>query len=108
LLTQTIASDVHDRLDAAGIRFASPLDGLPCYALFEGRARLHRDGENVALTDPAPEPVQNVSAAWQLRLEPAEAPAATGPERGLAARRRLEHLARRPGVERGRGADVAA
>lgn len=81
MITQTIASDAHDRLDAAGIRFASRLDGLPCYALFEGRARLDRDGENVALTDPAPEPLQNVSAAWQLRLEPAEAPAAAQPER---------------------------
>jgi hypothetical protein len=38
-VTRTIATDVYE-LGCAGIRFPSRLDGLPCYALFEGRARL--------------------------------------------------------------------
>ena len=62
------------------VRVAAGRPGLPCYALFEGRARLRGDGEPVALTDPTPEPLQNVSAAWQLALEPTPAPAATPPD----------------------------
>lgn len=105
-VTQMIASDVHDRLHGAGIRFASRLDGLPCYALFQGRARLRSNGETVALTDPTPEPLQNVSAVWQLGLEPAPASAATpSAEPMKRSGVRLEHLP--DVVERGGGADVA-
>jgi hypothetical protein len=71
VVTQTIAADAFDRLGAAAVRFASRLDGLPCYALFEGRARLGAAGESVPLVDPPPEPLQNVIAGWQLIMEPA-------------------------------------
>lgn len=76
LVTQTIAGDAFDALGSAAIRFASRLDGLPCYALFEGRARLVADGEPLALADPAPEPLENVTAGWRLRMEPAPATSA--------------------------------
>jgi hypothetical protein len=39
-VTRALATDAYDELGCAGIRFPSRLDGLPCYALFEGRARL--------------------------------------------------------------------
>lgn len=71
VVTQTIAADAFDALGSAAIRFASRLDGLPCYALFEGRARLVADGEALSLTDPAPEPLENVTAGWRLTIEPA-------------------------------------
>jgi RES domain len=71
VVTRTIATDAHDELGAAAIRFASRLDGNPCYALFEGRARLEPDGHIVVLTDPAPKALINVAAAWQLPLAPA-------------------------------------
>jgi hypothetical protein len=71
MVTQTIAADAFDVLGAAAVRFASRLDGLPCYALFEGRARLGAAGEPVPLVDPPPEPLQNVIAGWQLVMEPA-------------------------------------
>lgn len=41
-----------------GDAFAPRLDGLPSYALFQGPARLQSDGHNVALTDPAREPLE--------------------------------------------------
>lgn len=72
-VTQTIASDAFDALGSAAIRFASRLDGLPCFALFEGRALLIADGEPVGLTDPGPEPLENVAASWRLLMEPAPA-----------------------------------
>lgn len=72
-VTQAIAADAFDALGSAAIRFASRLDGLPCYALFEGRAVLIADGEALALTDPAPEPLENVLAGWRLLMEPAPA-----------------------------------
>lgn len=73
VVTRTIAADAYDALGNTAIRFASRLDGLPCYALFEGRARLVAAGDGVALTDPTPEALQNVAAGWQLALEPAPA-----------------------------------
>lgn len=78
-VSQTIAADAFDALGSAAVRFASRLDGLPCYALFEGRALLIANGEPVALTDPAPEPLENVAASWRLLMEPA--PAITAPAR---------------------------
>jgi hypothetical protein len=71
VVTQTIAADASDELGSAAIRFASRLDGLPCYALFEGRAGLVADGEPLPLTDPAPEPLENVVAGWGLIMEAA-------------------------------------
>ncbi len=70
VVTQTIAGDAFERLGIAAIRFASRLDGMPCYALCQGRASLVSDGNSVALTDPAPEALQNVTASWRLELQP--------------------------------------
>lgn len=83
LLTKTIAADEFERLEVAAIRFSSRLDGLPCYALFEGRGRLVSDGDVLTLTDPAPEALQNVAASWQLQLEAAAHPAAPSQRRRL-------------------------
>lgn len=80
VVTKTIAADAFERLEIAAIRFASRLDGLPCYALFEGRGRLASAGEVLALTDPAPEALQNVAAGWQLKLETSRVAAI--PQRG--------------------------
>lgn len=76
-VTRAIATDAYDELGCAGIRFPSRLDGLPCYALFEGRARLQAAGPPIALTDPPPHALENVAAGWGLILqpEPALAPA---------------------------------
>ena len=71
VVTQTIAGDAFERLGIAAIRFASRLDGLPCYALFQGRASLVSDGDPLSLTDPAPEALQNAAASWRLTLQPA-------------------------------------
>ncbi len=79
VVTQTIAGDAFEHFGIAAIRFASRLDGLPCYALFEGRGSVVSDGDRVALTDPAPEALQNVSASWRLRLQPTTTPAPPGP-----------------------------
>jgi hypothetical protein len=74
LVTQTIATDLHDRLGAASIRFPSKHDGNPCVAVFEGRGTLEQtDDPVILLTDPAPEALLNVCAGWRLALEPAEA-----------------------------------
>jgi hypothetical protein len=70
VVTQTIAGDAFERLGIAAIRFASRLDGLPCYAIFQGRASLVSDGNPLALTDPAPDALQNVAASWRLTLQP--------------------------------------
>jgi hypothetical protein len=70
VVTQTIAADAFEPLGIAAIRFASRLDGLPCYALFEGRGRLVSDGDFLALTDPAPDALENVAASWRLTLQP--------------------------------------
>ncbi len=68
-VTQTIAGDLYDQ-GAAAIRFPSRLDGNPCLAVFEGRATVDQVGAAVALTDPAPEALVNVCAAWRLLMEP--------------------------------------
>ena len=52
----------------AGIDFCSALDDLPCCVLFEGRARLERDGTPIALAGPVPE-MEEVCSEYGLRLE---------------------------------------
>lgn len=70
VVTQTIAADLFDR-GASAVRFPSRLDGSVCVALFEGRGTVAATGDVVALTDPPPEPLSNVTATWGLVLEPA-------------------------------------
>lgn len=69
-ITQTIAADLFDD-GASAIRFPSRLDGNACVALFEDRGIAVLAGEPIALTDPPPQPVTNVTATWELTLEPA-------------------------------------
>lgn len=72
-MTRVIAADAYDELGCAGIRFPSRLDGLPCFALFEGRASLEAADDPIPLTDPAPRALKNVAANWRLTLAPAAA-----------------------------------
>jgi hypothetical protein len=69
-ITQTIAADLFDR-GAGAVRFPSRLDGNACVALFEGRGTATVAGDLIALTDPPPEPLTNVTTPWGLMLEPA-------------------------------------
>jgi hypothetical protein len=69
-ITQTIAADLFDR-GAGAVRFPSRLDGNACVALFEGRGTASLAGDLIALTDPPPEPLTNVTTPWGLMLEPA-------------------------------------
>jgi RES domain len=71
-ITQTIAADLFDR-GAGAVRFPSRLDGNACIALFEGRGTADPAGDPIALTDPPPEPLTNVTAPWGVVLEPAPA-----------------------------------
>jgi RES domain len=71
-ITQTIAADLFEH-GASAVRFPSRLDGNACVALFEDRGIAVLAGEPIALTDPPPEPLTNVTAAWELTLEPAPA-----------------------------------
>jgi hypothetical protein len=71
VLTQTLATDFHDRLGSAGVRFPSRLDGQPCIAVFEGRGELLAAGDPIALVDPAPEALAKVCAGWGLEFAPA-------------------------------------
>jgi hypothetical protein len=73
VVTQTIAGGLYDE-GVAAIRFPSHLDGNPCVAVFEGRGELDHQGPIAALTDPAPETLLEVAAAWDLTLQPAPAP----------------------------------
>lgn len=73
-ITQTIAADLFDQ-GVSAVRFPSKLDGNPCFALFEGRGALLQADDPVALTDPPPQPLTNVTAPWRLVLEPAPAAA---------------------------------
>ncbi len=52
-VTQTISAALFDE-GAAGIRFRSKLDDLPCVVLFEGRAVLNGAGDPEPLTSPIP------------------------------------------------------
>jgi hypothetical protein len=69
VVTQTIAADLFDR-GASAVRFPSRLDGGACVALFEGRGTVAATDHVVALTDPAPDSLATVAAAWGLLLEP--------------------------------------
>jgi hypothetical protein len=69
-VTQTIAADLFDR-GAGAVRFPSRLDGGACVALFEGRGIASSAGDPIALTDPPPESLTNVTTPWGLALEPA-------------------------------------
>ena len=69
-ITQAIAADIFDR-GAGAVRFPSRLDGGACVALFEGRGSASPAGDPIALTDPPPEPLTNVTTPWGLALEPA-------------------------------------
>lgn len=69
VVTQSIAGDLYDD-GVAAVRFPSHLDGNPCIAVFEGRGELHLDGAILALTDPAPQQLVAVAAAWHLTLAP--------------------------------------
>jgi hypothetical protein len=70
-MTRVIAADAYDELGCAGIRFPSRLDGLPCFALFEGRASLEAVDDPIPLTDPPPSALENIAAEWRLTLQPA-------------------------------------
>lgn len=72
-VTREIAADAYDELGCAAIRFPSRLDGLPCFALFEGRANLEAIDDPVPLTDPPPRALENVAADWKLTLQPVPA-----------------------------------
>lgn len=53
IITQTISGSLYDE-GAAGIRFRSRLDDLPCIVLFDGRAILSSAGDPLPLTNPIP------------------------------------------------------
>jgi hypothetical protein len=72
VVTQTIAGELFDR-GAAAVRFPSRLDGNACIAVFEDRGHATLAAEPVALTDPPPMPLLNVTGPWRLALEPAPA-----------------------------------
>ena len=63
-ITQTIAC-------LTGVPALSVSPGNACVALFEGRRSATMAGDPIALTDPPPEPLTNVTAPWRLVLEPA-------------------------------------
>jgi hypothetical protein len=69
-VTQTIAAELFDR-GAAAVRFPSRLDGNACVALFEGRGSSSVIEGPIALTDPPPQPLINVTEPWGLLLESA-------------------------------------
>jgi hypothetical protein len=71
-ITQAIAADLFDR-GASAVRFPSRLDGNACVALFEDRGTAIMAGDPIALTDPPPEPLTNVTGPWRLMLEAAPA-----------------------------------
>ena len=71
IVTQTIATDAYDNLDAAAIVFASSRDGHACTAIFEGRAELEGTGPPIALTDPPPQSLAKVATDWKLGLSSA-------------------------------------
>jgi hypothetical protein len=49
------------------VRFGSNLDDRPCYALFEGRAELHADGDPLEL-EPGLAPLRQVCDEFGLVL----------------------------------------
>ena len=65
-VTQAISRSLFDG-GAAGVRFRSNLDDLPCTALFETRARLEPAGSAIRLTQDLPELLQ-VCSEYSLVL----------------------------------------
>jgi hypothetical protein len=74
-VTRAIATRAYDKWQAGVVRYPSSVDlsATPCYAVIEGRAVLVPAGEPLRLTDPPPEPLENVAAGWKMPLEPAPA-----------------------------------
>lgn len=68
-VTQTIAADLFDRVDAAAVRFPSRLDGEGCIAVLEGRGTLLLAGDVQSLRDPPPTSLTAVCSEWKLKLE---------------------------------------
>ena len=66
IVTQAMSRALYERR-YAGVRFGSNLDDRPCYALFEGRAELHGDGEPLELS-PDLEPLRQVCDEFGLRM----------------------------------------
>jgi hypothetical protein len=65
-ITQTIARIYSTKAPAPS---AFPrLDGNACIALFEGRGTAGPAGDHIALTDPPPGPLTNITAPWGLVL----------------------------------------
>ncbi len=71
IVTQTISRSLYEQ-GASGIEFGANHDNQPCYALFEGHARLTgaEDSDLVELTADL-EILRQVCTEWQLRIEPA-------------------------------------
>jgi len=70
IVTQTISRSLYEQ-GAGGVMFGSNHDDQPCYALFEGHARLitAEDAELLELTADL-EILRQVCAEWQLQIEP--------------------------------------
>jgi hypothetical protein len=68
VVTQTVSRALYERW-YGGVRFGSNLDDQPCYALFEGRARLEPDGPPFELA-PDLEPLRQVCSELGLALVP--------------------------------------
>jgi RES domain len=66
-VTQTVSRELYERR-YGGVRFGSNLDDRPCYALFEGRAALHADGDPLEL-EPDLEPLRKVCDEFGLTLK---------------------------------------
>lgn len=70
IVTQTISRSLYEQ-GAGGVAFGSNHDNQPCYALFEGHARLitAADAELVELSEEL-EILRQVCTEWQLQIEP--------------------------------------
>lgn len=70
IVTQTIGRSLYEQ-GADGVIFGSNHDDQPCYALFEGRARLVAD-RDTALIELTPDLaiLQQVCDEWNLHVEP--------------------------------------
>lgn len=66
VVTQTMSGTLYDE-GAAGIRFRSKLDDLPCIVLFEGKASLSPAGRPEPMTAPIP-PLLQVCDEYDLIL----------------------------------------
>lgn len=95
VVTQTISRSLFDE-GASGIRFPSNTDGLPCIALFEGRAKLVAGGPVEPLTEPITE-LLTVCSEWGLVLREHDLPyfATRGDRRAESLVARLRWMIRR-------------